>query len=174
MLVFPRNVAADSLDLWASNLVLALLRSGAESSKQLNCGVARFEVRDGVMKTREAFLDTTDIIVRAAGRHRSTERLFGGRPAQRLSCYDVPMVLRRDLRAVEVADRRALSCGRHRHLLSRDGLGAAGRSGTGRQTVRPETIVARAPRCCGPELARYRWVPRPILIHHRAEHGHEH
>lgn len=65
--VFPRNVAADALDLWASNLVLALLRAGAESSKQMNCGVARFDVKDGVMKSRNTFLDTTDIIVRARG-----------------------------------------------------------------------------------------------------------
>jgi uncharacterized protein involved in outer membrane biogenesis len=64
---FPENVEAAFLDLWASNLVLALLPTGKDSGKQMNCLVARFEVEDGVMKSRNTLLDTTDIIVRARG-----------------------------------------------------------------------------------------------------------
>ena len=33
----------------------------------MNCLVARFEVEDGVMKSKNTFLDSTDIIVRAKG-----------------------------------------------------------------------------------------------------------
>jgi len=65
--VFPDDVQADFLDLWASNLVLALLPAGENNSKKLNCMVARFEVEGGVMKSSETFLDSTEIIVRARG-----------------------------------------------------------------------------------------------------------
>jgi len=67
LLVFPRDVSAKALDLWASNLIWALISVGAESSKQFNCMVARFEVENGILKSRKTFLDTTDIIVRASG-----------------------------------------------------------------------------------------------------------
>jgi len=74
LLVFPRDVSAKALDLWASNLVWALLSAGAESSKQFNCMVARFEVENGIMKSRKTFLDTTDIIVRSRGEIDLVER----------------------------------------------------------------------------------------------------
>jgi len=67
LLALPRDVSAKGLDLWASNLIWALLSAGAESSKQFNCMVARFEVENGIMKSRKTFLDTTDIIIRASG-----------------------------------------------------------------------------------------------------------
>jgi len=65
--VFPDNVGAEFLDLWASNLVFALLPLGDSQQKKLNCLVARFEVENGVMTSRETFLDSTEIIVRARG-----------------------------------------------------------------------------------------------------------
>jgi uncharacterized protein involved in outer membrane biogenesis len=67
LLVFPDDIAAGFLDLWASNLILALLKSGADSSKKLNCMVAHFDVEDGVMKTHKTFLDSTEIIVHIRG-----------------------------------------------------------------------------------------------------------
>jgi hypothetical protein len=67
LVVFPTGVEAGFLDLWASNLVFALLSAGGESDKQLNCMVARFEVENGVMSSTNTFLDTTDIIIRTRG-----------------------------------------------------------------------------------------------------------
>jgi len=67
MLVIPENVQAAFLDLWAANLVFALLPTGNESKKKMNCMVARFEVEDGIMTSKDTFLDSTDIIVRARG-----------------------------------------------------------------------------------------------------------
>jgi hypothetical protein len=65
--VFPEDIEADFLDLWASNLVFALLPSGGDSGKKLNCMVGRFEVENGVMDSKNTFLDSTEIIVRARG-----------------------------------------------------------------------------------------------------------
>ena len=86
MAVFPVDVQAGFLDLWASNLVLALLTAGGDSSKQLNCMVVRFEVEDGIMKTNNAILDSTDIIVRARGeinlRNEQLELAFRAKPRE--------------------------------------------------------------------------------------------
>ena len=65
--VFPTDIQAGFLDLWASNLVLALLPAVGSTDKKMNCMVARFEVENGVMKSKNTFLDTTDIIIRARG-----------------------------------------------------------------------------------------------------------
>jgi uncharacterized protein involved in outer membrane biogenesis len=65
--VFPDDIGAGFLDLWASNLVFALLPAGDNAEKKMNCMVARFEVENGVMKSKQTFLDSTDIIVRARG-----------------------------------------------------------------------------------------------------------
>jgi uncharacterized protein involved in outer membrane biogenesis len=65
--VFPEDIEAGFLDLWASNLIFALLPKGESSGKKLNCMVARFDVVDGVMKSKNTFLDSTEIIVRARG-----------------------------------------------------------------------------------------------------------
>ena len=66
MMVIPENVPADFLDLWASNLIFALL-PGSGNSKKMNCMVARFEVENGVMHSKTTFLDSTEVIVRARG-----------------------------------------------------------------------------------------------------------
>jgi uncharacterized protein involved in outer membrane biogenesis len=64
---FPDDVQAGFLDLWASNLVFALLPTAENNKKRMNCMVARFEVENGVMKSKNTFLDSTEIIVRASG-----------------------------------------------------------------------------------------------------------
>lgn len=65
----PENLDARVLDLWATNLVLALLPTPAGLGRQkvLNCGVLRFNIKDGVMKSKNILLDSTDIIVRGRG-----------------------------------------------------------------------------------------------------------
>jgi len=67
LVAFPDNARADFLDLWASNIVFALLPAGESTGKKMNCMVARFDIEDGVMKSKNTFLDSTDIIVRARG-----------------------------------------------------------------------------------------------------------
>ena len=67
LLVVPSNINAKFLDIWASNLILALLPSIDGKEKVMNCMVARFEIEDGVMHARKVFLDSTDIIVRTRG-----------------------------------------------------------------------------------------------------------
>ena len=64
---FPENARADFLDLWASNIIFAVLPQGDSDGKKMNCMVARFEIEDGVMTSRKTFLDSTDVIVRARG-----------------------------------------------------------------------------------------------------------
>jgi len=65
--LFPEDAMAGFLDLWASNLIFALLPGGTERGKKLNCMVALFEVENGVMKSNNTFLDSTEVIVRAQG-----------------------------------------------------------------------------------------------------------
>jgi hypothetical protein len=67
MAAIPRNADAAFLDLWASNLVFALLPAQEDSGKKMNCMVAHFDVENGVMKTNQTFLDSTEVIVRARG-----------------------------------------------------------------------------------------------------------
>ncbi len=65
--VFPDDIGAQFLDLWAANVVFAMLPFGDNQTKKMNCMVARFDVEEGVMTSRDTFLDSTDIIVRARG-----------------------------------------------------------------------------------------------------------
>jgi uncharacterized protein involved in outer membrane biogenesis len=67
LVLIPEDIQAGFLDIWASNLVLALLPIGSNSSKKMNCMVARFEAESGVLKTKNWLLDSTDIIVRGRG-----------------------------------------------------------------------------------------------------------
>lgn len=65
--LFPENIGAHFLDLWATNLVFALLPAAESGEKKMNCLVGRFRVENGLMIPDTLFLDTTDIIVRARG-----------------------------------------------------------------------------------------------------------
>ena len=67
--IFPEGISADVLDLWASNLVWAILPAlpGTAKEKQINCLAARFEVEGGVMTAQKLLMDTTDIIVHGRG-----------------------------------------------------------------------------------------------------------
>ena len=65
--LFPKDAQAGFLDLWASNLIIALLPTGGESGKKMNCMVGRFEVENGIMNSKSTFLDSTEVIIRARG-----------------------------------------------------------------------------------------------------------
>jgi uncharacterized protein involved in outer membrane biogenesis len=72
--LFPKNLSANVLDLWASNLILALMSEADEDSKQTNCLTARFEVKDSIMQAKNLLLDSTDIILRGKGTINLSER----------------------------------------------------------------------------------------------------
>ena len=65
--LFPEDAEAGFLDLWASNLILAVLATEGESNKKMNCMVGRFDVVNGIMNSKSTFLDTTEVIIRARG-----------------------------------------------------------------------------------------------------------
>jgi len=67
--IAPKGIPAGVLDLWAGNLLFAMLPTPekGESRKQLNCLVASFDIEEGDMKTKNVLLDSTDVIVRARG-----------------------------------------------------------------------------------------------------------
>lgn len=67
LLAIPQDLDAGVLDLWATNLVLALLPTPDTGDKVMNCMVASFEVEEGVLSTKNILLDSTDIIVRGRG-----------------------------------------------------------------------------------------------------------
>ncbi len=64
--LFPEGISTDILDLWASNLIFALLPKlpGTGKKKEINCLVARFNTENGVLTSRKLLLDTTDILRR--------------------------------------------------------------------------------------------------------------
>jgi len=66
--IWPENIEAGVLDLWSTNVVLALLpKPEAGKASRLNCAVTRFDINDGLMKSRVSLLDTTDTVIRGRG-----------------------------------------------------------------------------------------------------------
>jgi uncharacterized protein involved in outer membrane biogenesis len=67
--IFPESIPADILDVWASNLIFALLPKlpGTGENKKINCLVARFNSENSVLRSRKLLLDTTDILVHGRG-----------------------------------------------------------------------------------------------------------
>jgi uncharacterized protein involved in outer membrane biogenesis len=69
LMIIPEDITAGVLDLWAANLVVALVTpKGFNQPKKLNCMVASFSVDEGIMRSRRVMLDTTDVIIRGRGR----------------------------------------------------------------------------------------------------------
>ncbi len=63
----PENFSAGIIDLWAVNLISAIINKTSEKEKsQINCIVVRLKMKDGVMKERAIYLDTTKL--RIAGK----------------------------------------------------------------------------------------------------------
>jgi uncharacterized protein involved in outer membrane biogenesis len=67
--VWPQNVETGLFDLWAVNLMTALLPrlDSAEKSK-VNCAVARLNLEDGQMREEIILVDTTNMRVKGEGR----------------------------------------------------------------------------------------------------------
>ena len=66
--VWPTSMQADIFDLWAANLLLAILPSlDSESGSRVNCVVGVFDVTDGVMRQKRLLIDTTNVQVAGEG-----------------------------------------------------------------------------------------------------------
>jgi uncharacterized protein involved in outer membrane biogenesis len=62
--VVPENLEADLFELWAINLLTSVLpQLDSEKTSKVNCGVFRFDIKDGEMKSDAIFADTTKMQV---------------------------------------------------------------------------------------------------------------
>ncbi len=67
--VWPEDLDAGLFDLWAVNLVLAVLPSlDAEPTSVVNCLIGRFDLNDGIMEPDALMFDTTEMRVKGEGK----------------------------------------------------------------------------------------------------------
>jgi uncharacterized protein involved in outer membrane biogenesis len=67
--VWPENFEAGVFDLWAVNLMTAVLpRLDSTKKSKINCAVGRFDLEDGLMRDDLIMVDTTNMRVEAEGR----------------------------------------------------------------------------------------------------------
>lgn len=62
------NLAAGIIDLWAVNLIAAIVSSTEEQQSQINCAVGRWTVTDGVLRPDVFFIDTSKIRICGKGK----------------------------------------------------------------------------------------------------------
>lgn len=66
--VWPRNMRSGIFDLWAVNVLVALVPAvDPSTASKINCAVGRFELRDGRLRDRTIVLDTTRMRVTGKG-----------------------------------------------------------------------------------------------------------
>ncbi|MGO1118672.1 AsmA family protein [Rhodovibrionaceae bacterium A322] len=64
--VWPKDLGADVFDIWATNLLIALMpRLDSSPRSHFNCLVGRFDVKDGVMTDNLLVADTTRMTIAA-------------------------------------------------------------------------------------------------------------
>jgi hypothetical protein len=62
--IVPQDFEADLFELWAVNLLTAVLpKLDSEAKSKVNCAVFRFDIKDGKMKQNAIFADTTKMQV---------------------------------------------------------------------------------------------------------------
>jgi len=58
----PKNFSAGIVDLWAVNLISAIMDKSTEKDEStINCLVVRFGIKDGVMEEKAIYMDTTNM-----------------------------------------------------------------------------------------------------------------
>ena len=57
----PKNFSADTIDLWAANLISAII--DRETKKDVNCMIMRFGMENGLMKDKIVYIDTSTMII---------------------------------------------------------------------------------------------------------------
>ena len=63
-LVWPKEMKADMVDLWAVNLLVALLPTiDPKNQSKVNCAIGRFTLADGKLSQRQFVIDTTKVRV---------------------------------------------------------------------------------------------------------------
>jgi uncharacterized protein involved in outer membrane biogenesis len=65
-LLLPEEFEAGIIDLWASNLVVAMLPKIGTNVSLINCVIAKFNIEDGLMTEEDLYLDTSKL--RAIGK----------------------------------------------------------------------------------------------------------
>ncbi len=62
--IVPKNFSAGIIDLWAVNLVSAIMDKETEKDKsEVNCFIMRFGMEDGIMQDKIVYMDTTKMLV---------------------------------------------------------------------------------------------------------------
>ena len=61
------NLKAGIIDLWAVNLIAAVISSGKENQSKINCVVGRWTMKDGVLEPDVFLIDTTKIRICGKG-----------------------------------------------------------------------------------------------------------
>ncbi|MGB5706567.1 MAG: AsmA family protein [Arenicellales bacterium] len=64
--LLPEQFEAGVVDLWATGLIMAMLPRIGTNHSLINCMIARFDIKDGLMKEEEFYLDTSKL--RATGK----------------------------------------------------------------------------------------------------------
>jgi uncharacterized protein involved in outer membrane biogenesis len=60
--VWPKEMKADMVDLWAVNLLVALLPTiDPKNQSKVNCAIGRFSLTDGKLNQRQLVIDTTKV-----------------------------------------------------------------------------------------------------------------
>ncbi|MEA3410751.1 MAG: AsmA-like C-terminal region-containing protein, partial [Pseudomonadota bacterium] len=66
--IWPKDMNAEIFDLWATNLLIAVLPSlDTGDGSKVNCVVALFGIEDGIMRPDSLFIDTTRVQATADG-----------------------------------------------------------------------------------------------------------
>jgi len=76
--VWPQNMKAGVIDLWAVNVLVALAsKVDPEKASKVNCAVGRFKLNDGILADEGIVLDTSKIRVTGTGKADFTKEQFG-------------------------------------------------------------------------------------------------
>jgi len=66
--LWPANLRGDVFDIWAVNLLVAILPTFDQGSgAKVNCVTGQFDLDDGLMRTKSLILDTTRVRVNGSG-----------------------------------------------------------------------------------------------------------
>lgn len=74
--VWPERLRAGAFDLWATNLLVALLPAVDPNASRVNCAIGEFDLKDGKLESRRLLIDTTHTRAEGGGKADfATERI---------------------------------------------------------------------------------------------------
>ena len=75
--VWPKNMQAGIIDLWAVNVLVALAsKVDPDKASKVNCAIGRFQLQDGILTDQGIVLDTSRIRVTGSGQANFAEEQF--------------------------------------------------------------------------------------------------